>query len=185
MWTRKADVPGGGRANAAIAFSIDNKGYIGGGIDLEFGPSDFQEYNPITNTWTQKRLSLSSRQSIGFVIGNRVFIGTGEGIGSRMVCKEIRPGVNECTSERVPTLFDNLTEYNFSNNTTTTRASVPSAGIKPSWDPETRDILPGRSNGIGFSVGGRGYIGLGRSLWSFVDGNVSSGVANDLWEYCP
>ena len=38
-----------------VAFSIGSKGYIGTGDDGEHGDvSDFWEYDPATNTWTQK-----------------------------------------------------------------------------------------------------------------------------------
>lgn len=49
-WTQKADF-GGGITEAAVGFSIGNKGYmgIGGGYT-----QDFWEYDPDTNSWTQK-----------------------------------------------------------------------------------------------------------------------------------
>ena len=39
----------------AVGFSIGSKGFIGTGVDF-FGNyyNDFWEYNPATNTWTQK-----------------------------------------------------------------------------------------------------------------------------------
>ncbi len=58
-WTQKADVGTGDSARcSAIAFSINGKGYIGGGEDDGFlygvGLNDFWEYDTATNAWTQK-----------------------------------------------------------------------------------------------------------------------------------
>ncbi len=60
-WTQKANFPGGAREEAT-GFSIGNKGYMGTGQLFVTGPNssfttnfnDFYEYDPATNTWTQK-----------------------------------------------------------------------------------------------------------------------------------
>lgn len=57
-WTQRADLPGSGRRNA-FGFAMNGKGYIGAGIDNDEATigvklADFYEYNPTTNTWTQK-----------------------------------------------------------------------------------------------------------------------------------
>lgn len=57
-WTQQANLPGVPRRNA-IAFSINNKGYVGTGYSqaesiLGVELADFWEYNPVTNSWTQK-----------------------------------------------------------------------------------------------------------------------------------
>lgn len=59
-WTQLSDFPAGNRA-AACGFSISNKGYIvGGSYSKNAGATrygyfkDTWEYNPITDTWTQK-----------------------------------------------------------------------------------------------------------------------------------
>jgi N-acetylneuraminic acid mutarotase len=57
-WTTKADFPGAGRVTA-VAFSVNGKGYVGGGFNYLFGqytPSkDFWEYDPGNDAWTQKQ----------------------------------------------------------------------------------------------------------------------------------
>lgn len=58
IWTQVADLNATQR-NGAFGFSISDKGYVGGGVyvDDDFFTevfSDIQEYDPITNTWTEK-----------------------------------------------------------------------------------------------------------------------------------
>ncbi|HPB25871.1 MAG TPA: kelch repeat-containing protein [Bacteroidales bacterium] len=72
-WTQKADYGGPARYDAQ-GFSIGNKGYIGGGIS-DTGPPflqiDFWEYDPDSNTWTQKANLPEYRcNAAGFSIGN-------------------------------------------------------------------------------------------------------------------
>jgi len=84
-WTRRADLPAAGRYRA-VGFSLDGKGYLGTGIQSA-SPGravvlrDMWEYDPSTNAWT--RLSDFSGPARGaavsFVLGTRVFIGTGSG----------------------------------------------------------------------------------------------------------
>ena len=81
VWTSKAQVGGGDRIYAA-GFSIGAKGYIGTGTgDISGFPKyrDFWEYDPVTNTWTQKAdFGGTARQNaVGFSIGSKGYIGTG------------------------------------------------------------------------------------------------------------
>jgi len=82
-WTRKADFPGGGRG-AAVAFTINDKGYVGAGIsshnyiDSAF-KNDLWQYDSVDDTWTLLDLTgLTGRsQAVGFSIGNSGYIGVG------------------------------------------------------------------------------------------------------------
>jgi N-acetylneuraminic acid mutarotase len=49
QWTPIANLPGAG-ADGCISFSINGKGYVGGGT----GRNSFYEYTPATNAWVQK-----------------------------------------------------------------------------------------------------------------------------------
>lgn len=51
-WERKADLGGGGR-NAASAFTIGAKAYVGLGVGTTY-KNDMWEYDPGSDTWTQK-----------------------------------------------------------------------------------------------------------------------------------
>jgi hypothetical protein len=80
-WTQKADF-GGTARNATVGFSIGSKGYIGTGIYDDGSPSitkDFWEYEPVANTWTQKADFGGTARffSVGFSIGSKGYIGTG------------------------------------------------------------------------------------------------------------
>lgn len=54
VWVQKANIPGNVARGWAIGFSIDGKGYIGGGDVGGFSlRSDFYRYDPEFDTWTQ------------------------------------------------------------------------------------------------------------------------------------
>jgi N-acetylneuraminic acid mutarotase len=82
-WVQKADLPGQARVSA-IGFSIGNKGYIGTGNAGNIGPPnplkyDFWEFDPATNTWTQKADFVGGgiQCAAAFPIGTRGYICTG------------------------------------------------------------------------------------------------------------
>ena len=58
----------------AVGFSIGNKGYVGTGYDNNINyHNDFWEYDPATDTWTQKaNFGGGARYgAVGFSIGTR------------------------------------------------------------------------------------------------------------------
>jgi N-acetylneuraminic acid mutarotase len=84
-WTRKADFAGAAR-QAAVGFSIGNKGYIGTGLNYSISGTkkDFWEWDQATNVWTKKdNIAGTARAwAVGFSIGNNSYIGTGSGSDS-------------------------------------------------------------------------------------------------------
>lgn len=52
-WAQKTNFGGTARWGA-VGFSIGNKGYIGTGGEGSVPKNDFWEYDPTTDTWTQK-----------------------------------------------------------------------------------------------------------------------------------
>jgi N-acetylneuraminic acid mutarotase len=82
-WTRKAGFPGPGRFRA-IGFALGGSGYVATGIEAMSETSavvlqDLWEYTPQTNTWTQAPgiAGPARGAAVSFVVGSRVFIGTG------------------------------------------------------------------------------------------------------------
>jgi len=80
-WTQKANFAGEGRIDA-VGFSIGNKGYIGTGCNYIAGSGvnsfyqDFWEYDPVSNSWTQKADFAGGTidNVVGFSIANKGYI---------------------------------------------------------------------------------------------------------------
>ena len=193
-WSQVADFPGVPRRNAT-AFSIGDKGYVGTGMsdaDANLGVtlSDFWEYDPATNSWTQKANypSLAMYFGTGFAVGSRGYICCG------------KRGPNWYTTE--------LWEYNPQTDAWSSKAPFPGGvryqltsfvvnssayvGLGTDQDMYRNDIweykpaqdlwtqkadLPGseRSASHGFGIGNYGFICMG----------ANGGILDDLWEYNP
>jgi len=190
-WTQKADF-GGIVRGAATGFSIGTKGYIGCGIDFSSAPAlkkDFWEYNPASNTWTQKANFGGTARSgaVGFSIGTKGYIACGFDNAVKNDMWEYDQASNAWTAKAsfggVPrdyavafalggmgylgtgynamsTNYNDFWQYNPSSNTWTQKANV---GGGP------------RSSAFGFAANGKGYIGNG----------YDAGPKNDMWEYNP
>ena len=155
-WTKKASLPIPS-LEGSVAFSIGNKGYAGTGFapvgDMSFELiSQFWQYDPITDKWTRLADFAGGERwlAAGFSLGNKGYIGTGaaERGGS--------PGLDPQSD---------FWEYNPVTDTWTQRASLK--GGK-------------RVYAIGFSIGNKGYLGLGT-----VQGPNSPESKTDLWEFDP
>ena len=83
IWTRIADFPGIARS-CASGFAVNGKGYVCFGQDSLFSTdwlnTDMWEYDPGTNSWTQKNSypSLPIYVTSGFAICNNIYVGTGD-----------------------------------------------------------------------------------------------------------
>jgi len=148
LWTPKADFAGGAR-QFSYAFSIGEKGYCGLGNNTTYSTyyNDFWEWDPGTDVWTQ-RASFP-----GAARGNLAgfAIGTKGYVGTGAYATGITNYVS----------FNDFYEYDPSSNTWTARANFPGA---PRYDA------------VGFSIGNKGYIGLGYDAYL----NYS-----DFYEYDP
>ena len=84
-WSQKKDFQGTGRFGA-VGFSIGTQGYVGMGSSWDTLTStyvcfnDFWEWDQATNTWTQKADfgGTARRKAVGFSIGKKAYVGTGE-----------------------------------------------------------------------------------------------------------
>ncbi|HEY4786392.1 MAG TPA: galactose oxidase [Bacteroidales bacterium] len=75
------DFKGIGRTNA-VAFSVNNKGYVGLGFNDtqdNYYLKDFYEYDPATNSWRDVSTfdTVGRRGAVAFAIGNNGYVGTG------------------------------------------------------------------------------------------------------------
>jgi N-acetylneuraminic acid mutarotase len=80
-WKKLADFPGGLR-QAAVSFSYDGKGYVGGGMKgYSLNQTDFWEYNPASDSWSKADdMDYPNRYtawSSAVVHGDMVVMGTG------------------------------------------------------------------------------------------------------------
>jgi N-acetylneuraminic acid mutarotase len=144
QWTQKANFPGTAR-DAAFAFVIGNKAYVGGGLEGNYEGdinsnfavcNDFYSYDPSVDKWdTLQLLPDYLYFNSTFVLGNYGYIATGV----------------ENASE-----VSSLWKYDPSKDSWNQMADFPG--------------LP-RESGVGFALNGNGYVGLGQSeyITSFSD----------------
>jgi hypothetical protein len=183
-WTQKADFPGEGRYRAAC-FSIGTKGYIGAAVlDSDFPYNDLWEWDQTTNLWTRKAdyPGKSADYVASLSIGSKGYIGF---------------GLDNPSSSRVNEFW----EFDPVANTWTQKASIPietiavgfntfSIGNKGyfesilgfwEWDQETnvwtkKSDYPGKASDVSFSIGNKGYVGLGYDY-------VAKNYTNEFWEW--
>ncbi len=159
-WKQVADLPGIAR-KAAVGFGIGQKGYVTTGINVVDSAhytwyKDTWEYDPNTNPktggkWTQKAdfPAIARAYGVGFSIN-----GTKGYVGTG-------------NSGNAHEGFKNdFWEYNPANTGSpwTRKADFPGAA---------------RDCAVGFSIGAKGYIGLG------LFGNDYDSIENDFWQYDP
>lgn len=164
-WVRRADIPLGPRFGAH-GFSLVGKGYIGGGTGLtepnaEPGIHDFWEYDPESNAWSQIAdlpISSSRQGAVAFAIGNKAYVGTG-----------LEYEFDDINFTVSTTYFPDFWEYDPETNRWTRRADFPGTP---------------RSDAVGFSIGGKGYVGTGK-YEMFDNENFDFFYYSDFWEYNP
>lgn len=196
VWSQKASLPASGRY-AAFGFSIGTKGYIGTGVDSSnILLDDFWEYDTTSNFWTQKTNVPMGKRSftVGFSIGEKGYIGTGVDSSNSLLEDfwEYNPALDSWVQKAnypggkrkdidgafftidnygymgtgwyqpSSTYYNDFWKYNPSNDT---------------WKQIPNFPATARMGMSGFSLNGKGYIGLGVV--------INSVAFNDLWEYSP
>jgi len=163
--------------NGAVGFSIGDKGYLGTGSTSNALLKDFWEYNPATDSWTQKAdFGGTARYwAVGFSIGTKGYIGTGytnAGTWSQdfweynptlnsWLKKADFPGRGRCCAAGfsigskgyIGTGYDNVSLnckdfYEYNQSTNT-------------WTQKADFQGNARYAAVGFSIGTKGYIGTG------------------------
>ncbi|MFY9309274.1 MAG: kelch repeat-containing protein [Bacteroidia bacterium] len=188
-WAPLPSIPGPVR-QYAFAFSIGNKGYVGGGqLGLSQLLTDFYEFNPATGTWLQKNDFPYPRiSSVSFSIGNKGYIGTGQNgnatffyndfyeydpVTDSWAPKASFPGAVRFSAEGFASNSKGYVGLGYSN----------AAAYNDFWEynpvTDTWSQLPGlsqmRGNAMGFAVDNKVYLGMGNV--------TSSNVLNDWWVY--
>lgn len=151
-WYKK-DMPsfGGIPRYGAVSFTIDNKGYIGGGYTNESVPrvNDFWQYDADNKIWKQVAAfpGVARTDAVAFVAAGKGYVGTGfDGIKTT----ENNNGYKKDFFQYDPT-------------TNKWKAVADFGGVA-------------RQYASAFSVGDKGYVGLGYN---------ASGLYQDFYEYNP
>jgi len=184
-WTQKSNFIEG--RLYPVYFTINDTGYIGAGYRWITLPSDFWQYNPASDTWVKKGSQASynvtpvcfSAQGCGYYCddinkylwkydpaldawkkqsalpASRTWA-TGFAIGNKLYF---------CTGYYEGKFYNELWEYDLSTNKWTTRAPLPDCK---------------RFGSIGFTLNGKGYVGLGQSVIA-----ITGPLLKDIWEYDP
>lgn len=194
-WIQKADFGGIARHRTTM-LTIGNKVYIGLGHYNGAGPNilfnDWWEYDPSTNSWSQKAdyLGGDCYHATGFTMNNIAYVGTGR------------------TSASGSTLVQNFYKYDAVSNSWTEITSFPGIGRRGAvsfvigeyaytgtgesnsgllgsfyrFDPSNEtwmqvSSLPAvRTSAVAFAIGEYGYVGTG---------DLDPGSTNDFWQYDP
>ena len=165
-WTQCADMPdaAAGRHSAA-SFTLNDKGYITTGIQKTepIYLADTWEYDPATNTWTQRddfgggvRLG-----ALAFSIGGYGYVGTA------FVIDDV---AYVCCGQNNNTLVDDL--WKFDGDNWTQLRDIANTNSDEDYDD---DYAIARLGTVSFVIDGRGYIATG----------TRSGVTSDYWVYDP
>ncbi|KPM47434.1 hypothetical protein AFM12_14875 [Jiulongibacter sediminis] len=142
-WSQKANLPSA-RENA-FAFSIGDKGFVGGGSKQGTLYPDFYEFDLAANQWIARAsLPVGRTQAASFSIGRKGYVATGK----------VKVG-NSILND------SNVLSYDPSSDTWTTMASL--------------SVSEGRYSALGFTLDGMGYFGFGKvseqqlhyDLWQF------------------
>ncbi len=191
-WSQKADFGGNGRLYA-VGFTIDGKGYVGTGQSGAYPNytyyKDFWEYDPISNTWTQKSNFGGTARfgAVGFSIDGNGYLGTGTESLS-IVTKdfwEYDPIQNKWTKkadfsgvERQWAVGFNIGSHGYVGTGGSTSLLKDFWEYNPSsntWTQKSDFGGSARQVAAGFCIGNKGYIGTGETLLN----------SKDFWEYDP
>lgn len=194
VWNRKADYPSPLINIGPTGFSINNKGYVGGGQGLGIALlTDFWEYDPVADVWTQKANMPGRRNALGFNVGSKGYIcfgdlNNGSPISNQLF--EYDPAGNTWTQKAPFPVNSRAKAVGFSiNNKGYVGTGVDSYNVYYDdfweYDPVTdtwvqKANVPGglREQAVGFGINNKGYVGTG---WNF----TQWGLTRDFWEYDP
>ena len=171
-WSQKADFPVA--VHGAVGFSIDKKGYVGGGSVLN---GEFYVYDPLLNTWSPiASCPLSPGDTQGFSIQNKGYVYQGDQLA------EFNPVTNSWELKaNSPIVFSAWSSSFSSSGSGFIKSGIYLYEYKPSVNQWLqRANFPGSmSNGSSaFSIEDKGYFTCG-----YVGG--LSTVTDEVWEFNP
>jgi N-acetylneuraminic acid mutarotase len=189
VWTQLADCPFEGDYGMA-GFELNDKACFGGGVEN----TDFWEYDPVTNTWSQLPNSPPGTQrfgGVGFTLNGVGYIGLG-GYELHKDFHKFDPNTGQWTPiAEVPTTQTSL----FFSSAFTINDKAYTRLFSEFWeyDPTTNDWTqlaapcgsPAHVENA-FSVGGKGYLicGNGSSSIGTWPG-FTVGATKEVWEFTP
>jgi len=202
-WTQKADFAGTARYDA-VAFGIQTFGYVSTGYDGSNAQKDFWQYDPSGDTWTQKVSMGGDKRSgaVAFVYNDKGYIVTGVNSGTLTTDFWVfDPSQPEASSWKQLRHITNFSSDNYDDGYTTIARSNGAAFIigdkayistgqnvqlynftweydfaSDLWKQKTPFEGAQREGAVGFTTGGRGYVGTGKS---------ASAVFDDIREFHP
>jgi len=197
-WSQTADLEGPAR-RSALAFSINNKGYVGTG-DSVANFKDFWEYDPSLDEWSKvSSIGGSKRNSAAaFVISGKAYVIGGFDNGDYLNDMwKYDPTSDEWTKMRAITNISNETyDDNYSTIKGTGKVGFTINGkgylatggtttggevweydpVTDLWSEKSNFEGSPRSDAVGFAIGNRGYVTMGKSLAYYFD---------DIWAFDP
>lgn len=186
LWTQLNNFPGNARIDAT-SFVIDDYGYIGCGFDGANHLNDFWKYNPKNDSWTQvESLPAAVRLApFGFSLQSKGYCGGGINTNtwvSSIDFWEYNPVLNSWLQKQdLPFTYawgSELVIYNKAYVGISFGSTIyeydPSID---SWTQKADLTNLYRTYGIGFSIGNKGYMGLGS--------DNGPTYYYDFWEYTP
>lgn len=186
-WTAKAGIPV--RRDQAAAFTIGNYGYVGTGVTPSFPHNDFWRYDPLMDTWIEidSMPTLGRRGAFSFAIGNKGYVGGG--VNSRSLTDDEfwEYDSDRSTWSRKADMPSGLTysaetligfsigEYGYLYAPFNRFNFYRYDPITDTWSTMENSPMPKGLDQIGFSIGGKGYVGSGSGL--------STTNLTEFWEY--
>ena len=198
-WTQKANFGGTPRYDA-VAFSINNKGYITTGYDGNY-TKDFWVYDPGADNWTQLAgfSGFKRSQAVAFVYQNKAYVCTG--VDNTVYPNDFwvydptagswtqKRSISNVSTETYDDAYSSITRANGASFVMNDKAYLCTGQqgslYKNVWEYDfasdlwvlKTDFEGGtRTGAVGFSIQKRGFL---------TSGNVSSQVFSDFWEFHP
>jgi N-acetylneuraminic acid mutarotase len=196
-WTQKSSLPGAGRRKA-MSFTVLNKGFVYGGYNTS-ALNDLWEYDPITDLWTQKNNGPGQARcwGVSFVLNDTAYVGGGESNNLQEIYDMWKYDAGNDQ-------WSQVTQYPNHRSLGPAAFAIGNyayTGISynTGWSYNTDDSLwqyipqgnywfrlshfpsASRYSSISFSMGGKGYVGLGKYYLN----SGSDSTFYDFWEYSP